>query len=30
MPWFKGSKIHGVLDPWNDDWDLSFTSLSTS
>jgi peptide/nickel transport system substrate-binding protein len=26
----QGSKIHGVLDPWNDDWDLSFTSPSTS
>jgi peptide/nickel transport system substrate-binding protein len=26
----EGSKIHGVLDPWNDDWDLSFTSPSTS
>ena len=22
----RGSKIHGVLDPWNDDWNLSFTS----
>ena len=29
-PWFEGSKIHGVLDPWNDDWDLSFSSPSTS
>ncbi len=29
-PWFEGSKIHGVLDPWNDDWNLSFTSPSTS
>jgi peptide/nickel transport system substrate-binding protein len=24
----KGSKVHGVLDVWNDDWDLSFSSPS--
>jgi peptide/nickel transport system substrate-binding protein len=24
----EGSKVHGVLDPWNDDWDLSFSSPS--
>ena len=28
--WFEGSKVHGVLDRWNDDWNLSFTSPSTS
>jgi peptide/nickel transport system substrate-binding protein len=22
----EGSKVHGVLDAWNDDWDLSFSS----
>jgi peptide/nickel transport system substrate-binding protein len=22
----EGSKVHGVLDPWNDDWSLSFSS----
>jgi peptide/nickel transport system substrate-binding protein len=22
----EGSKVHGVLDPWNSDWDLSFSS----
>ena len=22
----EGSKVHGVLDPWNDDWNLSFSS----
>ncbi len=25
----QGNKIHGVLDPWNDDWNLSFTAPST-
>jgi peptide/nickel transport system substrate-binding protein len=24
----KGSTVHGVLDPWNDDWNLSFSSTS--
>ena len=24
----EGSKVHGVLDRWNDDWDLSFSSAS--
>jgi peptide/nickel transport system substrate-binding protein len=24
----EGSKVRGVLDPWNDDWDLSFSSPS--
>jgi ABC-type transport system substrate-binding protein len=24
----EGSKVHGVLDPWNDDWNLSFSSGS--
>ena len=24
----KGSKVKGVLDPWNDDWNLSFSSPS--
>jgi peptide/nickel transport system substrate-binding protein len=24
----EGSKVHGVLDPWNDDWNLSFSSTS--
>jgi len=24
----EGSKVHGVLDPWNDDWNLSFSSSS--
>jgi peptide/nickel transport system substrate-binding protein len=24
----EGSKVHGVLDPWNDDWNLSFSSPS--
>jgi peptide/nickel transport system substrate-binding protein len=24
----EGSKVHGVLDGWNDDWDLSFSSTS--
>jgi peptide/nickel transport system substrate-binding protein len=23
----KGSQVHGVLDPWNDDWNLSFSSV---
>jgi peptide/nickel transport system substrate-binding protein len=22
----EGSQVHGVLDPWNDDWNLSFSS----
>jgi peptide/nickel transport system substrate-binding protein len=22
----EGSKVHGVLDPWNDDWNLTFSS----
>ena len=22
----EGSTVHGVLDPWNDDWNLSFSS----
>ena len=24
----KGSKVKGVLDTWNDDWNLSFSSPS--
>jgi peptide/nickel transport system substrate-binding protein len=24
----EGSQVHGVLDPWNDDWNLSFSSTS--
>jgi peptide/nickel transport system substrate-binding protein len=24
----KGSKVHGVLDTWNDDWNLTFSSTS--
>jgi peptide/nickel transport system substrate-binding protein len=24
----EGSSVHGVLDPWNDDWNLSFSSPS--
>ena len=24
----KGSQVHGVLDVWNDDWDLAFSSTS--
>ena len=24
----EGSKVKGVLDPWNDDWNLSFSSVS--
>jgi peptide/nickel transport system substrate-binding protein len=24
----EGTKVHGVLAPWNDDWDLSFSSPS--
>ncbi|HET7049774.1 MAG TPA: ABC transporter substrate-binding protein [Solirubrobacteraceae bacterium] len=24
----KGTQVHGVLDVWNDDWDLSFSSTS--
>jgi len=24
----EGSKVKGVLDPWNDDWNLSFSSPS--
>ena len=24
----EGSKVHGVLDGWNDDWNLSFSSPS--
>lgn len=24
----EGSQVHGVLDVWNDDWDLSFSSAS--
>jgi peptide/nickel transport system substrate-binding protein len=24
----EGSKVHGVLDPWNDDWNLTFSSPS--
>ncbi len=24
----EGSHVHGVLDPWNDDWNLSFSSAS--
>jgi peptide/nickel transport system substrate-binding protein len=24
----EGSKVHGVLDPWNDDWNLTFSSTS--
>jgi peptide/nickel transport system substrate-binding protein len=24
----KGSSVKGVLDPWNDDWNLSFSSPS--
>ena len=27
-PLVEGSKVHGVLDPWNDDWNLSFSSPS--
>ncbi len=27
-PLLEGSKVHGVLDPWNDDWNLSFSSPS--
>jgi len=27
-PLVEGSKVHGVLAPWNDDWDLSFSSPS--
>jgi peptide/nickel transport system substrate-binding protein len=26
----KGSKVHGVLDVWNDDWNLSFSSVGVS
>jgi peptide/nickel transport system substrate-binding protein len=25
---FMGTKVKGVLDPWNDDWNLSFSSPS--
>ena len=24
----EGTQVHGVLDPWNDDWNLSFSSTS--
>jgi peptide/nickel transport system substrate-binding protein len=24
----EGSQVHGVLDPWNDDWNLTFSSTS--
>jgi ABC-type transport system substrate-binding protein len=24
----EGSTVHGVLDPWNDDWNLTFSSTS--
>ncbi len=24
----EGSKVHGVLDGWNDDWNLSWSSPS--
>ena len=27
-PLLEGSKVKGVLDPWNDDWNLSFSSPS--
>jgi peptide/nickel transport system substrate-binding protein len=27
-PLVEGSKVHGVLDPSNDDWDLTFSSTS--
>jgi peptide/nickel transport system substrate-binding protein len=27
-PLVEGSKVKGVLDPWNDDWNLSFSSPS--
>lgn len=27
-PLVEGSTVHGVLDKWNDDWDLSFSSTS--
>jgi peptide/nickel transport system substrate-binding protein len=27
-PLLEGTKVHGVLDPWNDDWNLSFSSPS--
>jgi peptide/nickel transport system substrate-binding protein len=27
-PLVEGSKVHGVLDGWNDDWNLSFSSTS--
>ncbi len=27
-PLVEGSTVHGVLDPWNDDWNLSFSSSS--
>jgi peptide/nickel transport system substrate-binding protein len=26
----EGSQVKGVLDPWNDDWNLSFTAPSTA
>ena len=26
--WSKARKVHGVLDGWNDDWNLSFSSPS--
>jgi len=27
-PLVEGSTVHGVIDKWNDDWDLSFSSVS--
>jgi ABC-type transport system substrate-binding protein len=24
----EGTQVHGVLDPWNDDWNLTFSSTS--
>jgi peptide/nickel transport system substrate-binding protein len=27
-PLVEGSQVHGVIDKWNDDWDLSFSSNS--
>jgi peptide/nickel transport system substrate-binding protein len=27
-PLVKGSNVHGVLDAWNDDWNLSWSSNS--
>ncbi|HEY1507874.1 MAG TPA: ABC transporter substrate-binding protein [Solirubrobacteraceae bacterium] len=29
-PLVEGSKVHGVLDPWNDDWNLSWSSPPSS